>query len=83
MSDLAQERRRDVATLVDWDGSDSSICVFELLVGSPLAGFSESQSLKQCDDLAGLEDRRLHRLSDGDGLNADELGLELGGAILK
>jgi len=57
--------------------------MFELLVRPALAGFMESQSLKQCNDLARLEDGRLQRLADGDGLNPDELGLELGGAILE
>lgn len=57
--------------------------MLELFVGASLAGLAESQSLKQCDDLARLEDRRLHESADSNRLQADKLGLELGGAVLK
>jgi hypothetical protein len=57
--------------------------MLELLVRASLAGLSKSESLKQCDNLAGLEDRSLHLLGHGNSLNADELGLELRSTVLQ
>lgn len=54
----------------------------ELLVGAALADFRKAQRIQDRDDLAGLEYRDPGHLANEDGLRADELGLELGGAIL-
>ena len=81
--DLTQQGWRDVPSLVNWDGRATPIWMLELLVRTSLTGLLESEPLKQGDDFAGLEDRRLHGSGDGNGLYADELRIELGFAVLE
>jgi hypothetical protein len=53
----------------------------QLAVRASLAYFCKPKLPKQRHDLARLEDRRLgHQLRHFDGLSADELAFELGGA---
>jgi hypothetical protein len=81
--DLPQQGGGDISSLVNRDRGDSPIWMLELLVRAPLPNLSEPESLKHGDDLARLEDGRLHGSRHGDGLYADELRLERGFAILK
>jgi len=83
LSDLTKQNRRNVAARVDGDGSNPAVWVPELLVGATLPNFLKTESLKQGDDFARLEDRWFDQLSDRDGLNAYELGLKLRRAILQ
>ena len=59
--DLPQENWREIPPFVDWDGCEATVCVLELLVRSALANLFKPQRAKDCDNLAGLEDRRLGR----------------------
>ena len=48
--DFPEQRRRDVAPLVEWDRRGAPVCVAELLVRSALADLFEAERLEQPDD---------------------------------
>ena len=54
----------------------------ELLVRASLPDLSKAQVFKKCHHLTRFEDGRLRHGSGHDGLDADELGFELGFPIL-
>lgn len=83
LSNLTQERGRDIAALMDRHGCHPPVRMLELFVGSSLPHLLESQPLKECDHLARLEDRRLHRSHHRHGLDSDELGLKLRSPVFK
>lgn len=65
-------------------GRPAPIGVSKLAVRPALAHLHEPEPLKQCDDLARLEDRdRARHSGDLDRLDTDELGLELRLAVLQ
>lgn len=64
------------------DGRGSTVGVAELLVGAALADFDEAQTREKRYDLTRLEDRDSGHLDDY-GVGPDELGLQLGFAVLE
>jgi len=58
LGDLAQQDRRDVASLVNRHRGSSPIWVAKLLVRSALARLSEAQLVQDRDDFLGFEDRQ-------------------------
>ena len=56
--DLPQQRGRDVAPCMEWNGRHTAVRVAELLVRTSLADFGEPQPLEQRDDFPRLEDWR-------------------------
>jgi hypothetical protein len=54
---LAQERRSDVASLVEWDGCASTVRVTVLHVRPALADRGKAEPFKETADLRGFEHR--------------------------
>ena len=65
------------------DSSRATVGMTELFVGTPLADFDEAQRIEKRDDLARFENRDARHSVHDNRLRADELGFELGFAVIK
>jgi hypothetical protein len=77
LGDLAQQRRRNVATLMKRHCCSAPIGMPKLSVRAALPNLDEPQRCKKCNDLARLEDGHCaHDSRHFDGLRSDEDALE-------
>ncbi len=83
LSDLTQKNRGDITSGVEGHRRRPPVGVTELLVGAALSNFDEPQSNKNRYYFPGLEDRDTGHSANKHRLCADELGLQLGLAILQ
>ena len=82
--DLAQERRRYVATPVEWNGGATTVGMTKLLVRAALADFNETKLLEKPDNLLRLQNRNgRHASCNPDLAHSDKLGLQYGLTVLE
>ena len=82
--DLSEQQWRNVTTPMKRKCRRPAIGVSELLVGSALPRELKAQSLQPGDDLPGPQDWNIsHGLADLNRLHPDELGRQLGLAVLE
>lgn len=82
LGDQSKQDGRNVPPGMKWDGRGAAVGMTELLVRAALTHFNEAESREKCDDFSRLEDRNPGHLNDY-GMGPDELGLQLGFAVLE
>jgi len=83
LSDLAEQNRRDVSTLVKWHCSGSARAVSILLVRTTLSDLREAELEQYRDDLRRLENGYLTHLCNCDAVDANKFGLKLWFTVLE
>ena len=84
LGDLAQQDRRNVTPLMEWNGGAPAVGMTKLFVRTALTNLDKPKRNQNGNDLRRLQDRDVsHPSSDCDILNSDELGFEYRLAILE